>query len=98
VAAAFRNEVVELEAEQQSLYLLLRHRTMLVLLAPLQRPALLVLLAPPVPGHPPRLVHIQNKDYEQHHCGAKTQWTSVLPSARRSSLVVLGSAALCLAK
>src|SRR5919107_3022785 len=28
---------------------------------------LLLLLTPPVPGHAPRLVHIQDLDHEQHH-------------------------------
>src|SRR5215218_10501865 len=28
---------------------------------------LLLLLTPPVPGHAPRLVHVQDLDHEQHH-------------------------------
>src|SRR5215207_2395952 len=56
--AALRDEVVELEAEQQSLQLRLRHRTPLVL------------LTPPVPGHAPRLVHVQHHDHEQNHRAA----------------------------
>jgi hypothetical protein len=31
---------------------------------------LLRLLTPPVPGHAPRLVHVQHQDHEQHHCAA----------------------------
>ena len=49
--------VAPVEAEQESLHLRLRHRT------------LLVLLTPPVPGHAPRLVHRQRRGDEQQQKG-----------------------------
>src|SRR5919106_5137715 len=52
------DRVRSVEAEQESLHLRLRQRT------------LLVLLTPPVPGHAPRLVYRQRRRREQHQQAA----------------------------